>query len=198
MIILCVKVYSLIPMIMTIKATVQKKKTLGIIGMSEIGALLARFVKVLGMKVIQCSKKKLDAKVEEELNTKQVDLNTLLSKSDFVSLNGTLKDTYSGIIDATSFEKMKDTAFIINVAQADMIDQTALISALKKGEIAGAGLDVFDDMENGDEELASLDNVVITPYVSSATYKARYNLAKEDSRNILAYLNENKVLNQVN
>lgn len=172
-------------------------KTLGILGMGRIGTQIAKFGKMLGMKIIYHNRHEVAEEISQELNAKYVDLDTLLKESDFLSLNLPLTKDTEKIIDAAAFEKMKNTAFLINVARGKLVDQTALIHALKTDEIAGAGLDVYEDETQTDDELASLDNVILTPHVGSATHQARYNLSKEASENIISYLLNNKALNQV-
>ena len=86
----------------------------------------------------------------------------------------------------------------VNTSRGSLIDQAALIAALKSDEIAGAGLDVFENETKPDPELVELDNVVMTPHVGSATHRARYRLTKEASKNITSYLRDGKTLNQVN
>ena len=87
----------------------------------------------------------LDAKLEEELNAKYVDLDILVKEADFLSLHAPATDETYHIINADVFEQMKETAFLINVARGSLVDSDALIAALKKGEIAGAALDVFEN-----------------------------------------------------
>lgn len=172
-------------------------KTLGILGMGRIGKQVAKFGQMLGMKIIYHNRHQVAPELEEKLGAKYVAFDQLLSESDFLSLNApATKETYH-LINASSLKQMKDSAFLINVARGSLVDQSALIEALKTDQIAGAGLDVFENEGEVDEELASLDNVVMTPHVGSATHQARYNLSKEASKNILSYLLDGKVLNQV-
>ncbi len=169
-------------------------KTLGILGLGRIGSQVAKFGKMLGMKIIYHNRHQ----TENDIDAKYVDLDTLLKESNFLSLNAPLTEETRHIIDAAALSKMKDTAFLINVARGGLVDQAALVDALKSDEIAGAGLDVFENENEVDEELAGLDNVIMTPHVGSATHMARYNLSKEASKNIISYLIDGQALNQVN
>lgn len=173
-------------------------KTLAILGMGRIGQKLAEFAKALGMKVIYHNRHQLDSAIEEKLDAKYVDFDTLVKEADFLSLHlPANKDTYH-IINSDVFKKMKDTAFLINVARGSLVDGDALIAALKSGEIAGAALDVFENEPHPKQELVEMDNVIMTPHVGSATHIARYNLSKEAGENILAFFKDGKAINQIN
>lgn len=170
--------------------------TLGILGMGRIGSQMARFGKMLGMKIIYHNRH--HAKDEIELGAKLVDFDTLLAQADYLSLNAPATPETTGIMNASAFKKMKSTAILINVGRGALVDEQALVQALKQGEIAGAGLDVFEHEPQVSDELKQMDNVVLTPHVGSATLQARYNLAQEAAKNITSYLLDGKVLNQVN
>lgn len=171
-------------------------QTLGILGMGRIGSQMARFGKMLGMDIIYHNRH--HAKTEAELGAKLVDLDTLLAEADFLSLNAPATPETTGIINATALSKMKKTAILINVGRGALVDEQALVKALKNGEIAGAGLDVFEHEPQVSDELKSMDNVILTPHIGSATRQARYNLAQEAAKNITSYLLDGKILNQVN
>lgn len=173
-------------------------KTLGIFGMGRIGGTIASFAHALGMKIIYHNRHRVSAELEKELGAEYVDFDTLLANSDFLSLNAPATKETENIINADALKKMKSNAYLINTSRGSLVDQDALISALKGDEIAGAGLDVFDDEIRPDRHLTELDNVVMTPHVGSATHRARYRLTKEASQNIISYLKDGKALNQVN
>lgn len=173
-------------------------KTLGILGMGRIGQQLARFAQAMGMKVIYYNRHQLSAEIERELNAKYVDFDTLVKEADFLSLNAPATDATYHIIDAEVFKQMKDTAFLVNTARGSLVDSEALIAALKNGEIAGAGLDVFENEPHPRPELVDMDNVIMTPHVGSATHVARYNLTKEAAGNILSFFRDGQVTNQIN
>lgn len=172
-------------------------KVLGILGMGSIGQLLAQFAKSLGMNIIYHNRHQLSKDIEEKLDAKYVDFDTLVKESDFLSLNAPQSPETAHIIDESIFSKMKETAFLINVGHGGLVNEIDLKAALKTGEIAGAGLDVYEDETKVDEELAALNNVTLTPHVGSATHVARYNLTKEAANNIISYFINDKVLNRV-
>lgn len=172
-------------------------KTLGILGMGRIGQQVARFAKALGMKIIYHNRHQLDAKLEE-LNAKYVDFDILVKEADFLSLHAPATDETYHIINADVFKQMKETAYLINVARGSLVDSDALIAALKKGEIAGAALDVFENEPHPRQELVDMDNVIMTPHPGSATHIARYNLSKEAANNVLPFFKDGKAINKVN
>lgn len=173
-------------------------KTLGILGMGNVGQLVAQFASALGMKIIYHNRHQLDSSVEEKLNAKYVDFDTLVKNVDFLTLHApATKETYH-IIDNNVFKKMKETAFLINVARGSLVDESALIRAVKHGEIAGAGLDVYENEPHVSRELLNLDNVVLTPHAGSATHIARYNLSKEAAKNVYSFLVDKKAINKIN
>ncbi|RVU70625.1 MULTISPECIES: NAD(P)-dependent oxidoreductase [Lactobacillus] len=172
-------------------------KTLGILGMGKIGQMVAKFGQMLGMKVIYHNRSQVSAEIEKDLGAEYVDLPTLLKESDYLTLHAPATDETKQVIDAAALKQMKETACLINVARGSLVEQTALVQALKSGEIAGAGLDVFEDETEPDERLTALDNVIMTPHVGAATHKARFDLTKEAAKNISSYLVDGKILNQV-
>ena len=168
------------------------------LGMGRIGQQVARFAKALGMKIIYHNRHQLDAKLEEELNAKYVDFDILVKEADCLSLHAPATDETYHIINADVFKQMKETAYLINVARGSLVDSDALIAALKKGEIAGAALDVFENEPHPRQELVDMDNVIMTPHPGSATHIARYNLSKEAANNILPFFKDGKAINKVN
>lgn len=168
------------------------------LGMGRIGQQVARFAKALGMKIIYHNRHQLDAKLEEELNAKYVDFDILVKEADCLSLHAPATDETYHIINADVFKQMKETAYLINVARGSLVDSDALIAALKKGEIAGAALDVFENEPHPRQELVDMDNVIMTPHPGSATHIARYNLSKEAANNVLPFFKDGKAINKVN
>ena len=144
-------------------------KTLGIVGLGRIGKALARRASGFKMKVLSYDPY-VDDSVREN-GIKMVDLNLLLKESDFISLHMPLtKETYH-IIDSDQFELMKNTAYLINTARADLINQEVLLEVLKKREIAGAAVDVYSIEPAVKDPLieSNLVNLVYTPHVGSYT-----------------------------
>lgn len=171
-------------------------QTLGIFGMGRIGTQVARFGKMLGMKIIYHNRH--HAKAEAEVGAKLVDFDTLVKEADFLSLNAPATPETKSVINADVFKKMKPTAILINVGRGVLVDEAALVKALQTGEIAGAGLDVFEHEPHVSDALKHMDNVILTPHIGSATVQARYNLSAEAAKNITSYLLDGKVLNRVN
>lgn len=164
-------------------------RTLGIIGMGRIGAALAR--RCHGgwdMKVLYHDVYK-NAKAEADFAARQVDLETLLRESDFVSLHADLNDSTRGMIGAKQLAMMKRSAVLVNTARGPLIDQKALANALKTGVIFAAGLDVTDpEPPEMSDPLLRLPNVVIAPHIASATVQTRNQMAEICARNLLAGL----------
>jgi glyoxylate reductase len=154
-------------------------KTLGIIGMGAIGRSLAKRARAFGMDIIYHNRKKADPAVEEKLDARYTDLENLLRNSDFVSLNVPLTPDTKFLIGVSELKMMKPSAFLINTARGPVINQEALIEALKNKEIAGAALDVFEQEPEIPEQLLKMSNVVVTPHVGSATRETRETMSKQ-------------------
>ena len=140
----------------------------------------------------------LDDQIAAELDAKYVDLDTLAKEADFVSLHTPATAETYHLVNSDFLKKMKDTAFLINVARGSLIDGDALIAALKNGSIAGAALDVFENEPHPRPELVEMDNVIMTPHVGSATHIARFNLSKEAANNVLSFFKDGQAINQIN
>lgn len=125
-------------------------------------------------------------------------LDTLAKEADFVSLHTPATAETYHLVNSDFLKKMKDTAFLINVARGSLIDGDALIAALKNGSIAGAALDVFENEPHPRPELVEMDNVIMTPHVGSATHIARFNLSKEAANNVLSFFKDGQAINQIN
>ncbi|GIU71210.1 MAG: D-glycerate dehydrogenase [Candidatus Nitrosocaldaceae archaeon] len=169
-----------------------KDKILGIIGLGRIGLAVAKRAEAFGMKIIYYSKHKKD------VNYEFTDLDDLLSKSDFTSLHVSLnKDTYH-LINKDRLKAMKSTAYLINTARGKIVDEEALIRALKEHWIAGAALDVFEEEPLINSELINLDNVVLTPHIGSATIETREKMAEIAAMNIINTFKGSKPIYQLN
>ncbi|GAF05088.1 NAD(P)-dependent oxidoreductase [Saccharicrinis fermentans] len=148
-------------------------KTLGIVGMGAIGQALARRALAFGMHIIYHNRQPLPADIEGKYCTHRVPLETLLKDSDVVSLHTPLTTETKHLINFAEFNLMKNTAYIINTARGSVINQKALIAALQNKQIAGAGLDVFENEPHIPRELLTFNNVVATPHVGTATLETR-------------------------
>jgi D-3-phosphoglycerate dehydrogenase len=148
-------------------------KTLGIIGLGRIGKELAKRGKALGMKVIA-----YDPYITAE-GVDMVDLDTLLRDSDYISIHTPLTDETRHLIGRSAFEKMKKNAILVNCARGGIVDEDALIKALKIGKIAGAGLDVYEIEPPKVSELMELPNVTFTPHIGALTKGAQERIGEE-------------------
>jgi phosphoglycerate dehydrogenase-like enzyme len=147
--------------------------TLGIVGLGAIGVEIARRAAAFGMRPIACSRSP-KPELEGELGIERVALPDLLRQSDFVVLACPLTPETRGLIDAAALARMKPSAYLINIARGAVIDEPALIDALRSGRIAGAGLDVFaTEPVPPDNPLLSLPNVVATPHVAGLSVGAQ-------------------------
>jgi glyoxylate reductase len=172
-------------------------KTLGIIGMGEIGAAVARRAKGFGMKTIYHNRKR-DPEAEKELGAMYVSVDDLLRNSDYVSLHVPLTPETRHLIGEKEFAMMKPTAILLNASRGEVIDEKALIKALKEGRIDSAGLDVYEKEPRLSPGLAELDNVVLTPHTGSATYESRDRMAVMAGENLVAGLRGERPPNLVN
>jgi glyoxylate reductase len=165
-------------------------KTLGILGAGRIGTAMALMSKGFKMKVLytDSSSDKTNPVLEKELGARSVDFEALLEESDFISIHVPLRPDTRHLFNADAFKKMKKTAYLINTARGPVINETDLVEALKEGEIAGAGLDVYEFEPKMAEGLAALDSVVTAAHTGSATASARREMAILAARNLLAML----------
>ncbi|EIC84142.1 D-2-hydroxyacid dehydrogenase family protein [Serratia sp. M24T3] len=167
-----------------------KGKTLGLIGLGKIGQRMALIAQAFGMKVTAWSQN-LTAERAAEFNVELAESKqALLNNSDFVSLHLVLSDRSRGIISAQDLAAMKSTAFLINTSRSGLVDQAALVEALNHRQIAGAGLDVFDNEPLPDNHpYRHLPNVLATPhlgYVTDDNYGIYFNEAIEDIQAFIA------------
>jgi D-3-phosphoglycerate dehydrogenase len=147
-------------------------KTLGIIGTGAIGCRVAEIAKAFKMQILGYDKYP-NLKKAEEIGMKHVDLYTLLKESDFITLHVTLTSETEGLIGKKEIEAMKKGAAIINTSQGKVIDEKALIDALKSDKLSYAGLDVFEEEPPAkDNPLFKLDNVILTPHIGFHTVEA--------------------------
>ena len=161
-------------------------KTIGIIGGGRIGAAVAARAKGFGMKILYSSHRpnmEIDA-----LGGAFVALEALLAESDFVSLNVPLNDETRGMIGKREIGVMKSSAILINTARGEVVDEKALIAALKKNRIAGAGLDVYVNEPNVNPAFLKLDNVVLAPHLGSSTLETRARMSELAALNAIAIL----------
>ena len=150
-----------------------KGKYLGIVGLGNIGKRLGRLAKGLNMNLIGYDVIPIDEAFSKEVGLMKADLGTLLSSSDYVSLHVPLLDSTYHLINAEKLAIMKKTAKIINTSRGGVIDEEALYDALKKGNLGGAALDVFETEPAIGNKLATLPNVICTPHIGAQTKEAQ-------------------------
>lgn len=153
-------------------------KTLGIVGMGRIGLALAQRAHFGFNMPVLYNARRQHKEAEERFNARYCDLDTLLQEADFVCLILPLTDETHHMIGKAQFAKMKKSAIFINAGRGPVVDEQALIAALKNGEIHAAGLDVFEQEPlPTSSELLKMPNVVALPHIGSATHETRYNMA---------------------
>ncbi|WP_282772226.1 2-hydroxyacid dehydrogenase [Saccharomonospora viridis] len=163
-------------------------KTLGIVGLGQIGTAVARRARAFGMSIVYTGRRRADTDVERELDARYLTLEELLRESDVVSLHCPLTPQTRHLIDADALATMKPTAYLINTTRGAVVDEAALADALANGVIAGAGLDVFEKEPEVHPTLLELDNVALTPHLGSATRETRTAMAMLAARNAVAVL----------
>ena len=161
---------------------------LGIVGMGQIGAAVARRARVFGMTIAYTKRSPLDAETAKELNATHMELDELLATSDVVSLHCPYSPETHHLMNASTIGKMKKSAYLINTARGPVVDEEALATALQQGKIAGAGLDVFEKEPTVHQALIGLDNAVLIPHLGSATVETRTAMANLAVTNALEVL----------
>jgi glyoxylate reductase len=174
-------------MFMMLGTSIQGRQ-LGIIGMGGIGAALAARARAFGMNVVYHNRRPVAADLAAHLDARRLELEELLATSDVVSVNCPYNAETHHLIDAAALERMKTTAFLVNTARGPIVDESALVDALRAGVIAGAALDVFEHEPEVHPGLLELDNVVLVPHLGSATVETRGAMAELAARNVAEVL----------
>ena len=174
-------------------------KTLGLIGAGRIGRAVARRAKGFNMNILYYNRHRLETKLEYEMGAKFAELDTILRKSDFISVHANLNKESSNMINESRLRSMKNTAYLINTSRGQVIDERSLIKALNNKWIAGAALDVFESEPlKTNSPLIKMDNVVLLPHIGSATYQVRSKMSEIAARNIIEILEGRKTPLMVN
>jgi len=173
-------------------------RQLGIVGMGQIGIATAKRARAFGMTIAYTKRSPLDAATNAELEATHMDLDQLLATSDVVSLHCPYSPETHHLINAERLSKMRKNAYLVNTARGPVVDEAALVDALKGGVIAGAGLDVFEHEPKVHEGLLGLDNAVLIPHLGSATVETRTAMANLAATNALAFLAGQTPPNPVN
>jgi len=159
------------------------EKKIGIVGLGRIGKKVAIFLKPFNVKIIAFDVKP-DKDFAKENDIQVVSFNELLKQSDIITVHVPLTNDTKYLIDKNSFEKMKETAFLINTARGGLVKETDLYKALKEGKIAGAAVDVFENEPNIGK-LKELDNIILTPHIATYTVETRKNMELEAAKNLI-------------
>lgn len=162
--------------------------TLGIYGMGRIGQAVARRAAGFDMKVVYHNRSRVAPEIEATCRARYVSEDELLAQADFLVLQVPYSPQTHHLIGAAELKKMKRSAILINVARGGVVDDGALIGALKNGTIAAAGLDVFENEPNFNPGFLELKNVVLAPHIASSSETTRRNMAMLAARNLVAAL----------
>jgi len=173
-------------------------KTLGILGLGRIGQAVARRAAGFNMKVIFHNPRPVADSVVREFGAQQVSFEELLRTSDFISLHVPLSAATTHLLNERAFAMMKPTCIVVNTARGPIVDEKALVEALKKKQIGGAGLDVFENEPEVEPDLLRMDNVVLAPHIGSGSYETRMKMCMMAAANLLAWLRGQRPPNLVN
>jgi lactate dehydrogenase-like 2-hydroxyacid dehydrogenase len=172
-------------------------KTLGIVGLGQIGQAVARRALAFGLRIVYTGRSRAAEDVEESLGARYLPTNELLGSADIVSLHCPLTPATRHLINADTLRAMKPGAFLVNTTRGPVVDEPALADALAAGRIAGAALDVFEKEPEVEPRLLTMENVVVTPHLGSATVETRTEMALLAARNVASVLTGNGPLNEV-
>jgi glyoxylate reductase len=172
-------------------------RTLGVVGLGQIGRATARRARAFGMAIAYAAPRRADTAVEAELGATHLPLDELLATADVVTLHCPLRPETQHLIDAEALARMKPTAFLVNTTRGPVVDEAALVDALRGGTIAGAGLDVYEREPEVHPGLLELENVVLLPHLGSATVETRTAMAVLAARNVIAVLGGEEPLTPV-
>ncbi len=174
----------------TFRGVELRGKTLGLIGAGRIGTEVGMRCLAFGMNVIVYDPYLTQTRISE-IQSPVTDLDNVLESADFISIHVPMSDETRGLIGSEALSKMKDTAFLINASRGGVVDEGALVQALKEGTIAGAALDVYvNEPLQSDSPLREAPNLVLTPHLGAATHEAQLGVATEVAEKIRALLLE--------
>jgi phosphoglycerate dehydrogenase-like enzyme len=166
-------------------------KTLGLVGLGEIGREVARRARAFDMRILYHQRHPIHEKYEKILGICHVPLERLLRESDFVSLHVPLTEQTRGLLDQRRIASMKPGAVLINTARGELVDESALVEALESGHLGGAGLDAFSPEPPAPGPLWEMEQVVLTPHLGGNTREAALRTALQSARNAVAILTGN-------
>lgn len=172
--------------------------TLGIIGFGRIGQAVARRARGFDMKILYYSRHRVAPDIERACHARHAPLDELLAACDIVTIHTPYSSATHHLIGARELARMKPDAILIHAARGGVVDDAALIAALKSGTIAAAGLDVFENEPELNPEFLALKNVVLAPHIASATTRTRHRMAMLAAENLVAALTTGKPPNLLN
>jgi len=173
-------------------------KTLGICGLGRIGQRVAQRANGFNMKILYTDVVRATPSVEQELGARFSDKKTLLTESDFVTLHVPLGPQTTHYIAKPELALMKPSAILINASRGPVVDEKALVQALKEGKIGGAGLDVYEREPEVEPELLQMKHVVLVPHIASASHETRLRMATMAAENLVTGLTGKRPPNLVN
>ncbi len=180
-----------------LQGTELRAKTLGIVGLGRIGMEVARRARAFGMAVV-AHDPFVSAAIAKEQDIRLASLDEVYAAADYLTLHVGLTPQTTGMINAESIKKMKKGVRLVNCARGELIDEGALVEALKAGQVGGAGLDVFVQEPLKNSPLAAMDNVVLTPHVGGSTNEAQEAVGVQIAQQVKAYLKDGVIQNAVN
>ncbi len=172
--------------------------TLGLIGIGRIGRAVAKRARGFNMRVLYADTSPLSADEEREMGVTRADMHTLLTQSDFVSVHVPLTENTHHLIGAPELAVMKPTAVLVNTSRGPVIDEGALVDALKNHRIFGAGLDVFEREPQVHPGLIAAHNAVLAPHIASASTRTRSEMCAMAARNMVTALRGGRPANLLN
>jgi glyoxylate reductase len=173
-------------------------KTLGIVGLGRIGQAVARRAAGFSMKTVFYDSMAVPAELIQQLGVEAVSFDDLCRKSDFISLHVPLLADTKHLLNDRAFGLMKRTCIVVNTSRGPVIDEKALVRALRDGRIAGAGLDVYENEPDIEPELMHMDNVILAPHIASASWETRLKMCMMAAENLASTLRGQRPQNLVN
>ena len=169
-------------------------KTLAIVGFGQIGQYIGKLAQAFNMKILYVDHEEKDT----EITAQKVSLEEALKEADYVITQVNYNETSHHLFGKKEFEQMKETAYFINTARGGVVDESALLDALKNKQIQAAALDVHEEEPHINEELAKLNNIILTPHIGNDTYEARNKTAEVAADQVVKALTDTKLDYQVN
>jgi len=163
-------------------------KDMGIIGMGRIGFEMARRCRAFGMNILYYNRNRAAEEKEKAVEAVYCGLSELLERAHVVSLHVPSTSETRHLIDSSAFDRMRDGVYLINTARGEIVDEAALVKALERGKVKGAGLDVYEFEPEISSGLFEMENVVLLPHIGSATIEARNRMSETAARNVIAVL----------